>query len=90
MFYGCNIEGGCIIEVHNTLTVCTLGPNEVTLIEMLLLYGVTTFRGSTIMHTVPVMLIVAYHHTERLDPKTSHFLWSGIYHGRLGMFSCFL
>ena len=36
-FCGCNIEGGCIVEVHNTLAVCTctLGPNKVALIERL-------------------------------------------------------
>ena len=34
-FYGCNIEGGCIIEVHNTLATCTLGPNKVALLERL-------------------------------------------------------
>ena len=34
-FCGCIIEGGCIIEVHNTLAVCTLGPNKVALLERL-------------------------------------------------------
>ena len=34
-FCGCNIEGGCIIEVHNTLAICTLGPNKVALLERL-------------------------------------------------------
>ena len=34
-FYGCIIEGGCIIEVHNTLAICTLGPNKVALLERL-------------------------------------------------------
>ena len=41
-FCGCIIEGGCIIEVHNTLAMCTLGPNKVALIERWLLYRVTT------------------------------------------------
>ena len=41
-FYGCIIEGGCITEVHNTSTICTLGPNKVTLIERWLLHRVTT------------------------------------------------
>ena len=34
-FNGCIIEGGCIIEVHNTLAICTLGPNKVALLERL-------------------------------------------------------
>ena len=34
-FCGCNIEGGCIIEFHNTLAICTLGPNKVALLERL-------------------------------------------------------
>ena len=34
-FCGCIIEGGCIIEVHNTLAICTLGPNKVALLERL-------------------------------------------------------
>ena len=29
------IEGGCIIEVHNTLAICILGPNKVALLERL-------------------------------------------------------
>ena len=34
--YGCIIiEGGCIIEVHDTLAVCTLGPNKVALLGRL-------------------------------------------------------
>ena len=35
IFYGYNIEGGCIIEVHNTLAICTLGPDKVALLERL-------------------------------------------------------
>ena len=34
-FCGCIIEGGCIIEVRNTLAICTLGPNQVALLERL-------------------------------------------------------
>ena len=29
------IEGGYIIEVHNTLAICTLGSNKVALLERL-------------------------------------------------------
>ena len=32
-FYGCNIEDGCIIQVHNVLAICTVGPIKVALIE---------------------------------------------------------
>ena len=31
-FYGCIIEGGCIIEVRNTLAICALGPSKVALL----------------------------------------------------------
>ena len=34
-FCGCIMEGGCIIEVYNTLAICTLGPNKVALLERL-------------------------------------------------------
>ena len=39
VFSGCIIEGGCIIEVHNTLAICTSGPNKVALLERWLLYS---------------------------------------------------
>ena len=39
-FYGCNLEGGCIIEVHSALAICTLRPNKVALIrEVAALYS---------------------------------------------------
>ena len=38
-FYGCNIEGGCIIEAHNTLAIYTVGPKKVALQERLAAVG---------------------------------------------------
>ena len=34
-FVAALIEGGCITEVHNTLVICTMGPNKVALLERL-------------------------------------------------------
>ena len=49
-FYGCIIEGGCIIEVHNTLAICTLGPTKVALLERLAAIERPHYRGSTVLH----------------------------------------
>ena len=58
-FYGWIIEGGCIIEVHNTLAICTLGPNKVASIERLAAIERPHYRGSTVLVAIHVVATAA-------------------------------